>query len=146
MEKMEPPKEKRKNRQYTAETLQQAVQEVKDGRLTAWKAHNLFKVPFTTIKEYLDENHSGKVGGKMSLSDEDEDSLVGWIKDWHAVGQPMTRRRVCMTAYFIMKRRQNPKEKESSFEAGEGDDNFLFDLEKRMLTVFFYKMNKNILS
>ena len=64
---------------YSEEVLKNAIQSVQSGRLSLRKASRNFKIPYGTLHNKVNGNHSKKVGGHIRLSEEYENKIVATI-------------------------------------------------------------------
>lgn len=108
-------KEKRKHFQYPAQNMQDAVDEVKSGALTAWAAAKKYQLPYQTLKDKIDGTHVGKVGVKCILSEEDETELAAWIKERAKMAFPLDKDELMDAAIKIAERRGDKQFAEQGF-------------------------------
>jgi hypothetical protein len=91
-EKMSEKTEKKKNRACSADDLREAIEEVKNGTVTAWKAAKKYKIPYQSLKNKIDGKYDGgKHGATTKLTAADEDQLVDWIKRRARIGHPIDK-------------------------------------------------------
>lgn len=76
---------------YSPETLELALQDVRQGRRTIREASENFGIPKSTISDKLKNKHSKKQGGQTALSTEDERFLSEGIQKFGEWGFPLTR-------------------------------------------------------
>lgn len=84
-------KSSRKNLQYSRETLQIAVNEVKNKEISAYGASKKFSIPKSTILNKVNEVHSSAYGKTPVLSAEVEKELADWIIDCGKLGDPKSK-------------------------------------------------------
>ena len=63
----------------TKEVLKNAIQSVQSGRLFLRKASQDFGIPYGTLHNKVNRNHSKKVGDQIRLSQECENKIVATI-------------------------------------------------------------------
>jgi hypothetical protein len=102
-------KPKRKNRQYTAQSMQEALDDVKEHGIKLWEAAKKHKVPYQTLKDKFDGKHTGKVGRKSILTAEDEELMVSWIQERAKMGFPLAKDELLESAVKIAERRGDRK-------------------------------------
>lgn len=102
-------KEKRKNCQYPAESMDQAVEDVKSGVSTMWEAAKKHQIPYQTLKDKIEGKHDGKVGRKCILSREDEADMASWIKERAKMAFPLTKDDLMDAAFKIAERKGDQK-------------------------------------
>jgi hypothetical protein len=102
--------EKKKHKLYKDESMLAAIADVKEHGTKVKVAANTHAVPYTTLRDRLKGLHTGKVGGKQTLKDEEELALVDWILSWAKMGQPMEKSQILKAAGRIAQTHQ-PGEK-----------------------------------
>lgn len=76
---------------YTPETLERALQDVRRGTRSIRDAAETYGIPKSTISDKLKNRHSKKQGGQTALSAEDERFLSEGIQKFGEWGFPLTR-------------------------------------------------------
>lgn len=76
---------------YSPETLQLALGDVRPGRRSIREASQNYNIPKWTISDKLRNTHSRKQGGQSALSAEDERFLSEGIQKFGEWGFPLTR-------------------------------------------------------
>lgn len=61
---------------YTEDTLKEALIEVVEGRLSLSKASQIYKIPLGTLHNKYHGKHVGMPGGRTALSDDEEKSIL----------------------------------------------------------------------
>jgi hypothetical protein len=97
--------EKRKNCTYSDQDLLQAIEDTQVGTLTAWKAAEKYKIPFTTLKRKIAGTNTGKYGRDTILSAGDEEKLASWIKRRARMGFPIEKKELLEAAVKLAEKR-----------------------------------------
>jgi len=82
---------RKKDKKYSAETLDAAVSAVVNKLMTLAEASEVFGVPKSTINDKVSGKHQGKVGHKNVLTTEEERHIVDCIIHVSKFGWPMNR-------------------------------------------------------
>lgn len=88
----------RRYRDYTAETMNAALQAISAGEMSLKVAHKTFKIPMGTLSNKMNKKHGDKTGHPLVLTDTEELEIVKYmqtVSDW---GFPFdyTDLRVCV--------------------------------------------------
>ena len=75
---------------YSEEVLENAIQSVQSGRLLLRKASRNFGIPYGTLYNKVNGNHSKKVGGQIRLRKESENKIVASITTMSKWKIPLT--------------------------------------------------------
>lgn len=78
-------------RNYNLIYLENALKDVKAGKLSMRKASEQYGVPYSTLNEHYHEKHKLKYGGQTILSAEEEKYLSNGIQKCGEWGYPLTR-------------------------------------------------------
>lgn len=92
---MEIPTGKWTHSKHSKETIAQALEEVKSGDLSLWKAAKKYDINFNTLKNRLNGEHDGKVGAKTVLTAKEEEGLVAWVQENALLAQPLPQKQFC---------------------------------------------------
>lgn len=97
--------DKRKNRQYTQQQLENAIRMTNEGT-DAWEAAKSHGIPYQTLSDRLNGRYkSSQVGAKSILSKEDEMELVNWIRNRAKLGYPLSKKEFTDAAVKVANRR-----------------------------------------
>ncbi|ESO81971.1 hypothetical protein LOTGIDRAFT_176987, partial [Lottia gigantea] len=87
----------RRYRDYTAEKLEAAIEDVRNG-ISYRQAGEAHGIPFRTLKNKIDKKHTKRAGGQTIFSEEEELQLVKSLKVCAEWGQPITTLEIRMIA------------------------------------------------
>lgn len=97
---------KRKNRQYSAQKLEDTIEAIKGGELTIWNAARSSGIPYKTLKDKLTGRYeSSQIGARSILNENDEQQIVDWIRYRAKLGTPLDKSEVKAAAEKIADRR-----------------------------------------
>lgn len=128
---------KRKNSQYTNESLKNAIADVKYGLLTSRAAATKHNVPRSTIIARLKKPDVIKRGPKQVISSEDEKEIAQWIIQCQKLGQPRTRKDITLAAGRIAK--VNSTSSRSQFKNSAPSSYWIYGFLKRNPEITFRK-------
>ena len=78
-------------RKYEAHQLNEAIEEVKTGKMTISAASKKFGVPRSTLSDHIHDKVKGPQGGPAMLSKEEEQALVDYMLYMSRHNFPVTR-------------------------------------------------------
>ena len=65
---------------YTDESLSRAIDEIRNGHKSIWKAAETYKIPRSTLANKIQHRHIKSSGGQNRLSDECESMIVSALR------------------------------------------------------------------
>ena len=91
---------------YTQDNLEQALEEVKSGRLTFGAASKLFAVPKTTLRDHANDRSTvgKKAGRQTTIPKEVEDDIVEKVISASKAGFPLTKRQFLLKVGLLAKK------------------------------------------
>lgn len=96
---------KQKRLQYTEECMTKAVEAVKNGKMSAYRAHKEYGVPRTTLLDKVKGRVpvERKIGADTVLTKEEENLLVKWIFHVSQCGFPITKQQLIDSVQILVK-------------------------------------------
>lgn len=102
-------KKRGKYSEYTDESLNNAISDVKNKLFSACKAAKLYKIPKSTILDRLKNPEVKNHGKSTVLTQEEEQKLANWLIQCASMGFPRTRDDLICTAGEILNLRPESK-------------------------------------
>lgn len=99
-----------KKKTYTKESVASALHSIRTNALSIRKASKEFKIPKTTLLDYLNEKHPRNVGAPTVLTNQEEQLLIQWIIDMGERGFPVSKSQIIESVGNLVKNlgRENP--------------------------------------
>lgn len=79
-----------RKKRYSSDTLRNAIELVRSGSVSAYKAHKTYGIPKSTLSLKIRNKHSGTLGRMLTLSSTHEKQLADWIILCASSGNPKT--------------------------------------------------------
>lgn len=105
----EPEVLKKKRMQYSIEDLARAVAAIIDGKKSIGSAAREFNIPPGTLSDRINGKHPKKVGQPTFLTDEEESSLISYLKYMGSHGFPINIKQICAYGSAILLQSDQPE-------------------------------------
>lgn len=105
----EPEVLKKKRIHYTVQDFESAVTAVIDSKKSISNAAREFNIPRETLRDRITGKHPKKVGRPPYLTDEEELSLISYLKYMGSHGFPINVKQTCAYASAILLQRDQPE-------------------------------------
>lgn len=83
---------------YSTENLQKALVDIKQGTLTAYRAHKTYSIPQSTLSRHLSKKDTKSIGSDTVLTNSEEEMLADWILLCSKAGNPKTKSEILSAA------------------------------------------------